>query len=462
MLPVDRTPSILPSRDGSESQTVSRRGFLRLLGIGAGAASLLAACQPAAAPSPTAAPAAPKPTTAPAPAAQPTAAPAGQPTAAPAAKPTQQAPAAGGAGGGPLKVGFIATLSGVYAALGPQMRDGMNLYFDQANNTAGGRKIEVTVEDETADAQVALQKIRKLVEQDKVDILTGIVATPVAYAARDYIHEGKHILVVSNAGGNDLTRARKSPYIFRASFSAWQNAYPSGEWMAKNVGKKAFLMAADYAFGKESLAAFKENFLKNGGQVIGELYPPLGNTDYAPYLPQIQSAKPEFTYAFFAGSDAVAFTKQYDEFGLKKDIPLTGNGDVVEESNLPAEGRAALGVRSGLHWAWGIDTPENKKLLTDFKAKYNKEVDQFAVQGYDAGRVIVEAVSKTQGNTTDKEALVKALEGVKFQSPRGPFEFDPATHNVVQNIYIREVKDVSGTLHNVVLETYKAVRDPGQ
>jgi branched-chain amino acid transport system substrate-binding protein len=424
--------------------TTSRRAFLGLLLGTVGSSSLLAACQPT--------PQVPTPA-APKPAAQPTPAP--QPTAA------QKAPAAAGPASGPIKIGLISAFSGPFAAFGPTQKDAMEIAFVEVNNTLGGRQVQLIVEDEGTEVQQALQKVRKLVEQDQVDVLVGIIQTPFAYGARDYIHENKVIFVCANAGGNALTRERKSPYIFRSSFSAWQNSFPLGEWTYKNVGKRVMVLATDFAFGHESADAFMDNFRKQGGTVLKEIYPRLGTTDFGPFLPDVQSTRPDFAYVFFAGADAVAFIKQWDEFGVGKDVPLTGTGDVVEEIVLPAQGRGGLGARTSLHWAWGLETPENAAYKDAFKKKTGREADQYGVQAYDAAKALILAVGQTQGDVADKDKLIKALEGVSFSSPRGPFRFDPATHQVIYNVYIREVRDFSGTLHNAVIDTFKDVQDPG-
>lgn len=361
-----------------------------------------------------------------------------------------------------LKVGTLMTYSKVYAMPGEHTTKGMELYLEGVDYTAGGRKIELIKEDDENDPQVALRKTRKLIESDKVDLLTGFINTGCAYAARDFIHSSKTVTLVSNAGGNDLTRKRKSPYLFRTSFSAWQPSYPMGEWVYQNVAKKVVITAADYAFGRESAAAFKETFLKSGGQVLAEVYSPLGTNDYGAYLAQIAKAKPEAVYGFFSGSDAVRFVKQFEEYGLKKDVKLTSAGFMVEEEVLPAQGKAALGVFSGLHWAITLDNPENKKFVEDFKKKYNADPSVFAVQGYDTARVIVDAVNQLQGDVSNKDKLTEAIKGIKFNSPRGSFSFDPDTNNVVQNVYIREVKEIGGEIHNQVIKTYENVKDPGQ
>jgi branched-chain amino acid transport system substrate-binding protein len=353
----------------------------------------------------------------------------------------------------PLKLGVLLPYSKVYAQLGRDITDGMSLYFDKVGGTAGGRKVEMIKEDEELEPRVGIQKTRKLIEQDQVDLMTGIVSTHIAYAIRDIVDSAKMMLVVSNAGGNALTRDRKSPYIFRTSFTSWQISYPMGEWVAKHVSKKLLLTAADYAFGAESIAAFKESYAAAGGEVVGELKPKLGETDYAPYLGQIRSARPEAIYAFFSGSDAVRFVKQFDEYGLKKDIKLTCAGFLVEEDVLGAQGRAALDALSSLHWAISLDNAENKAFTAAYQKAFGRPASVFALQGYDTGRVIVEALNKTGGDTSNKERLIQALEGVRFDSPRGSFAFDPATHHVRQNIYVRRVTEGQGGLHNTVLGT---------
>src|SRR5690606_29279875 len=178
----------------------------------------------------------------------------------------------------PIRIGVILSYSGVYARPGNEMTRGMELVLDQVGWQAGGRRIELITEDEEADAAVAVRKARKLVESDGVDILAGVTLTPSAYALRDYVHEQQVPLVITNAAANGVTRGdNKSPFLFRASASAWQLAYPFGEWVAQNVSKRVLLLAADYGFGKESLDAFKETYLPAGGQVVDEIYTPLGS-----------------------------------------------------------------------------------------------------------------------------------------------------------------------------------------
>ncbi len=360
-----------------------------------------------------------------------------------------------------VKVGVLLPSSGVYAQLGQDITQGMLLYLDRVQNRAGGRPIQLIAEDETADPSIALSKARKLIESDRVDILTGVVSTAAAYAIRDLVHSSRTIFIVSNAGGNALTRERKSPYIFRVSFTSWQVSFPFGRWVADKVSRRATVLAADYAFGRESVAAFKESFLAAGGQVLDEIWTPLGSTDFSAYVSRIIGTRPGTVYGFLSGSDAVIFIRQYAQFGLAGNVPLTVAGFMVEEDVLPAVGRAALGARSSLHWAVRLDNAVNREFVASYRRRFNASPSVFSMQGYDAARVMVEAIDAVGGDLSNKDRFIQALEGVRFDSPRGRFEFDPATHHVLQNIYVREVRDFQGELANAVIDDLGRVRDVG-
>lgn len=360
-----------------------------------------------------------------------------------------------------LRVGVVLPYSGVYAQLGEDITNGMLLYLQEARNLAGGRPVQLIREDETADPSVALRKITKLVEQDRVDLLTGLVSTASAYAARDYVHNNRAVLIVSNAGGNALTRERKSPYIFRTSFTSWQVSFPLGRWVAERVTKRVAVVAADYAFGRESVAAFKESFLAAGGEVVQETYTPLGSTDFSAVITRLLQARPGAVFGFLAGSDAAIFLRQYAQFGLKGSIPLATTGFTVEEDVIQAVGTAAEGAYSSLHWAVRLAIPENQRFVQAYKRRFGRSPSVYAMQGYDTARVIVEAVNALQGDVSNKNRLVEALEGVRFRGPRGLFEFDPNTHQAIQNIYVRQVRNVGNELANVVVADLGRVRDPG-
>jgi branched-chain amino acid transport system substrate-binding protein len=360
-----------------------------------------------------------------------------------------------------LKIGVILPASGVYAQLGDEIAKGMRLYFDQVHNKAAGREIQVISENESSDPSVAVTKATKLIESDKVDLLAGIVATPSAYAIRDLVNSTQTILVVANAGGNALTRDRKSPYIFRTSFTAWQFGFPLGKWVADHLTKSVYIIAADYAYGHESVNGFKESYAAAGGKVIDELYPPLGSPDFSSYIAKISAARPEVLFGFLAGSDGVIFLNQFKQYGLVGSVKLAVIGDMVEENTLSQVGDAALGARSTLHWALLMNNQANKDFVKGYTIKYATDPSVYSMRGFDTARVIVDAVNKLGGDTSDKKKFVAALESVKFDSPRGRFEFDPVTHNVVQDVYLREAIQTATGVHNRVVADLGRFRDPG-
>jgi branched-chain amino acid transport system substrate-binding protein len=233
-----------------------------------------------------------------------------------------------------------------------------------------------------------------------------------------------------------------------------------GSYVADNITKKVTLVYANYAAGSESVASFKETY---SGQILAEVKPPLGNQDYSTYISQISASKPEAIYFFLSGTDAVNFFTQASQVGLFANIKVTGSGFGVEQDVTQAIGdKSPVGAITGLHWAYTLDTKENKDFTSAYKSKYGKLADVFAVQGYDTARVIVEALNAVKGKTDDKQAFLKAIAAVKFKSPRGDFAFDAATNNVINPIYIRElIKDPTLGYVNRVRSTVGSVSDPG-
>ena len=369
--------------------------------------------------------------------------------------------ACAGAAGSPVKIGLLLPYSAVYAALGVSIENGLRLYLEENGNAAGGRPLEIITEDEGATPDEATPKAKKLVEQDEVDVMAGIVSSGVLGALRDYFIANEKLLVCANAGSNVLSRAKKTPYVWRTSFTNWMPSWPVGAWAADNIGQRAVISVPDYAAGNDTIASFSNAFEAAGGTVVLVQKTPFPNIgDPAPFVTELANVEADFLYCFYSGGQAVTFLKAYDEFGLAGSLPLFCSGFMVEEDVLPAHGAAALGVRSGLHWALGLDNPENIKFKAAYQARYNTVADVFAVQGYDTGRVIVEILNATQGDT-DTARLIDALAGIAFASPRGPFALDAATQAPRHHIYLREVQTVDGAPHNVVLEDLGEVVDPG-
>jgi branched-chain amino acid transport system substrate-binding protein len=375
-------------------------------------------------------------------------------------------PSPSGASGPNFKVGFVAPFTKVYAPNGQDMYDGFIYGLEKLNYTGGNRKIVVLKEDEEDNANnIAVTRTRKLVEQDNVDMIAGYIASPSALNSRDLLDQNQIPTLVANAGANALSRARKSRFIFRTSFSNWQPNQPMGKYVADKISKKVLLVNAKYSAGIEQVGGFEETFVPAGGQITGRIEVPWPTTtDFQPFLTQIQRANPEAIYVFFSGVDAIKFLQQANQLNSLRNIKVAGSGYFVEEDVLRAIGDAApVGAITGLHWASTLENKENKDFVAGYKKRYNNQPSVFSLQGYDTARVIVEALNKTKGDSKNKDAFLAAIRDVTFKSPRGDFKFDPLTNNVIQTIYVRElVKDSSGRYVHRVLASFPGVADPGR
>ena len=369
------------------------------------------------------------------------------------------APPAALAAGPPIKIGFLAPYVGVYAKPGKDMDNGFRLYLEEIKSQVAGREIQFIAEDSEAKGDVGLTKARKLIERDQVHLLSGIIHSGVAYAIRGYVETTKIPLVITNAGAARLTAEDRSPYILRVSFANGQQDLAGGWYAYAKAGiRRVIMMYPDYSAGEEKAQGFSKTFKAAGGQVVADIRPPLGTPDFAPFLAQV-SAKigtADAVWAFFAGSDAVRFVRQYAEFGLKERMKLFVLGDTVDDSFLPAIGDAALGIPNYLHYATTVESPENKKFVAAYRKKHNEDPSMFSEQGYVGARVIVEAIKSVEGKVENREKLLEALRQVRFEAPRGPFRFDKF-QNVIEPVYIRKVEKIGGKLVNVVTDTIPEV-----
>jgi branched-chain amino acid transport system substrate-binding protein len=360
----------------------------------------------------------------------------------------------------PIRLGNLNSFTGAIAYAAENNLNGMNLYFDSIGGTIAGRKIEIIREDDQFNPQIGLQKAKKLVESDKVDLIMGVQASNVALAVLNYAKQQKAFYVVSGAGTDAITWDRY-PYLFRTAISAYQLSTPMANWVYENLGKEIVTTASDYAGGRDVIAQFKGPYVARGGKVIKEIWPPLGTTDFSPYLVDIKSINPPVTYDFMPGADAIRFIQQYHEAGLKEKIPLTGF-TIIDSLTIKALGKSALGVISATTYTDKVDNPESRKFVADYRAKYNALPDIFSDYGYVAARTLHEALKATDGDTSNKDKLAEAMSKVAFAAPRGPFRMDPATHNPIQNIHICQVVEGEGTVTSKVLTTFKDVTDPGK
>ena len=281
---------------------------------------------------------------------------------------------------------------------------------------------------------------------------------------KEYVARAQKVWVTTGAAADGIFRKKNNnPYAFRASLSVWQANQPIGTWLADKGFKRVLLTGPDYAMGREAVEAFRSTFVVKGAQKVGEVFVPIGTSDFAPYLSQIKKAEPDLVYASYAGADAVRFVQQFASFGLGSSIKLAGYGYLAEEDLFAAQGDAAVGIQTALNWAYGLDTPENKAFIAEYRNRYKDTATVDAVAGYIGAQIVYEAIKSLDGNVRDQLALSKAVAAVKLAStPRGPVSFDPETNNVIQNIFIREVRKQGGETHNYVLAKYENVRDPGE
>ena len=355
----------------------------------------------------------------------------------------------GGSDSGPVTVGLVIPQSGVYAPLGEDMKAAWDLYLSEHGNKLGGREVKTQVVDEGETPDTGVPVVQKLLQDQNVDVLVGIVNSATALGAADAVGQAKKPLVVANAGANAITAA--NDFIWRTSFTNGQVGYATGQYAAglPEAKKGAYVIAADYAAGAEMSAGMIAGFKDGGGKIVGEAKTPFGTTqDFQPYLGRIRKSGAGLTLAFYAGAEAVSFVKQYAEFGLKDATPLFGTGFLTEGGVLTAQGKSATGVRSGLAYASGLDNPANKAFSEAYTGATDRPPTVYAVQTWDAALVLDKAIE--QAGSADGEALTKALEGLGeiADSPRGTWSFEDRSPKQV--FYGREVAAEGGAVVNKV------------
>lgn len=365
--------------------------------------------------------------------------------------------------GNTIKVGVLAEMSGTFADFGMQMTNGAKAYIKQHGDTVGGKKIELVIKDTTGPApDVAKRLAQELVVKDNVDFIVGFGLTPNAFAVAPLATEAKKPTIIMNAATSAITT--KSPYIARVSFTLAQVTEPMAQWAYKSGLRKIYTVVADYGPGHDAEQVFKKAFSKLGGEVVGELRVPLKNPEFGPFVQRVKDSKPQAVFVFVpAGEMAVGFMKAYNERGLAKaGIKLLSTGDVTDDGVIEALGDNALGVISTHQYSVAHASPENKTFLAAYSQINPKQRPNFmAVGGYDGMAAVYEVARQLNGNI-DGEKAMQVLKGMKLNSPRGPIQIDAETRDIVQNVYVREVKKVDGKLYNVEFETFAAVKDPGK
>lgn len=368
------------------------------------------------------------------------------------------APATLAASNAPLKIGVLNTFSGPSASTGDWNWSGLNVYLDEVHHTLAGRKVELLKEDDQFNPQIGLEKVRKFVESDDVDLIVGVQGSNIALAVLNYIKQSKAFLLISGAGTDAVTWQRV-PYMFRSSISSWQLCHPFAEWIYDNIAKEMVVMSEDYAGGHDVAAEIMTPFIAKGGKIIKEIYVPLTVTDYSPYLTVIRSLSPPIVYNFSTGgSHAIRFVQQWGQSGIK--AKLAGFAGFVDATTIEQQGRAALGVLSSTIYTDTLDNPVNKKFVAAYRGRTKEYPNLFSDYGYVSMQVIDATLKAVDGNTSNKDRLAEAMTNVQFQAPRGPFRFDPVTHNPIQNVYICEEQEKDGRLVTALIDTKKDVQAP--
>jgi branched-chain amino acid transport system substrate-binding protein len=366
-----------------------------------------------------------------------------------------------GLAGAQVKIGLILPMTGQQASTGKQIDAAVKLYMQQHGDTVAGKKIEVILKDDGAVADNTKRIAQELIVNDKVSFVAGFGVTPTALAVAPLATQAKVPEIVMAAGTSIITE--RSPYIARTSFTLAQSSTIIADWALKNNVKKVVTVVSDYAPGAEANESFKGQFTQGGGQVVAEIKVPLANPDFAPFLQRAKDAAPDAIFVFVPSGQGGAFMKQYVERGLDKaGIRLIGPGDVVDDDLLPGMGDAAIGAVTAHMYSAAHPSAMNKAYVEAFKKANNGMRPNFmSVGGYDGMHLIYEALRKTNGST-DGDALIAAMKGMAWESPRGPISIDPETRDIVQNIYMRKVEKTGGELYNVEFATVDKVKDPGK
>ena len=361
-----------------------------------------------------------------------------------------------------LKIGLIMAYSGPFADTANQMQAGIDLYLAKHGNEVAGKKIELIKKDTGGpNADVAKRLAQELVVRDGVDIIAGFTLTPEALGAADVATEAKKFMVVMNAATSVVTE--KSPYIARTSLTIPQVNYAFGKWAAEKGGvKQAYTLVADYGPGHDAESSFAKGFSEAGGKIVGADKTPVANPDFSAFVQRVKDANPEAVYVFIpGGAQPPALGKALAERGLTPpDTKLFGQGELTLPEALESMGDTAKGIITTFHYTMERDDPLNNEFVKGYRdANNGRSPDLFSIGGYDGMHLIFETLKKTNGDVSG-DALVEAAKGMAWDSPRGPISIDPETRDIIQTVWIREVKEVDGKLQNVVIDQIADVKDP--
>jgi len=356
-----------------------------------------------------------------------------------------------------IKVGLVMPMTGAVAAAGQETVAAAKLYMAQHGDTVAGKKLVLIVRDDGSVPDNAKRIAQEMIVNDHVNFL-GAGTTPSAMSMAPIATEGKVPTVIMISGTSVVTE--RSPYYVRTSFTLGQQSGIIADWAIKNGSKKAVSVLSDWAPGAEAGKVFEQHFTKGGGQVLDTLKVPLANPDFAPFLQRAHDLNPDTLFVFVPAGQAGTFARQFAERGLDKSgIKLIGPGDIVDDNDLPTTGDALLGVVTAGFYSAAHPSALNKQYVTAYKNATGQRANFISVGGYDGMHLIYEALKKTAGRT-DADAVLAAVKGMSWESPRGPISIDPQTRDIIQNIYIRRVEKRDGEPWAIEFETFPAVKDP--
>jgi branched-chain amino acid transport system substrate-binding protein len=357
-----------------------------------------------------------------------------------------------------VKIGLILPMTGPFASTGRQIDGAVKLWMAQNGNTVAGKKIEVIVKDDAGTADTTRRIAQELVVNDKVQVLAGFGLTPLALATAPIATQAKVPMIVMAAATSSIVD--QSPMIVRAGFTLPQITTPLADWAAKNNIKKVVTLVSEYGPGIDAENAFKTKFTSEGGQVTEALRVPLRNPDFAPFLQKVKDNAPDAVFVFVPSGVGAIFAKQFVERGFDKSgIKLIATGDLTDDDILNEMGDVVLGVITSMHYSAAHPSAANKAYVEAFKKQNGIRPNFMSLGGYDGMRLVYRALEATKGNA-DGQALVNAMKGMQFESPRGPVTIDPASRDPIQNVYLRKVEKVNGELWNVEFATVPNVKDP--
>lgn len=340
----------------------------------------------------------------------------------------------------PIRIGVVTPLSGTYAGIGQQVKWGLDLAARQINAAGGvaGRPLELIYEDEEANPAVAVQKAEKLFQVNKVDFLTGTVNSGSTLAVGQLAERNNRLIATTVSFADSITGDKCSPNVFRVNARAGMQSAALADWLAgAHPNANVFYLGPDYEMGRSTVAAFKQAAEAKGAKSVGEVFAPLDNKDYSPFFGQVRSARPAVIYTSVAGNDTVRLFSQMAEFGINRNVQVVGASGTVTSQNLPAIGKAADGFVTGVGYATGIDSPENRKFLAEFEAANKAKPDLYGADSYGVLFFYKAAVEKAGSTDTDK--VRAAMRGLQWATPQGAKTMRAGDHQAMQDMYAMRV-----------------------